>query len=117
MATIDEELAEFMKGWHIGAMPPENGDGLVEHYKPKGTWTAAMQRGFTAARIECNSVERDERDRLVWRERYGEGSLTAEESALAVAGETVKAVRAYRLRTNAPLRTALDVVRIWGARK
>jgi hypothetical protein len=117
VTTIDEQLAEFMKGWHIGAMPTENGDGLVEHYQPKGMWTEAMERGFKVARALREKAENDERARLVWNDRYGENSLTLEEGLMVQGDNIIGAVKAYRLRTNVPLKEALDIVRAWGARK
>ena len=37
---------EHMKGWHIGTMPPDNAEGLRQHYKGKGLWSAAMANGY-----------------------------------------------------------------------
>lgn len=115
--TIDEQLAEFMKGWHIGAMPTENGDALVEHYQPKGMWTKAMERGFRVARAACETGRKHEQERLAWEERYGSGLLTQEEGILAQSGDIINAVKAYRLRMDVPLKVALEVVRAWRSRK
>lgn len=62
--TIDDRLAEFMKGWHIGTMPANAGDGLVEHYKPKGMWTEDMERGYVAGRDERELTEKRQREWL-----------------------------------------------------
>jgi hypothetical protein len=62
--TIHEEVeSDYMKGWHIGAMPAKIGAGLVEHYKPKGMWTDEMQRGYEAGRNCAEIAARVERER------------------------------------------------------
>jgi ribosomal protein L32 len=63
--TIHEHVeSDYMKGWHIGAMPEKIGEALVEHYKPKGLWTNDMARGFQAGRNCAEIAERVERERL-----------------------------------------------------
>jgi hypothetical protein len=117
METIDEQVAEFMTGWHIGAMPYDNGDALVEHHRFENRWTEAMERGYVVARVFCAKARNEERARLMWNDRYGENSLTQEEGLMVQGDNVIGAVKAYRLRTNVPLKEALDIVRAWKARK
>lgn len=63
MTTHENAESDYMKGWHIGAMPAEAGAGLVEHYKPKGMWTDEMQRGYEAGRNCAEIAAQVEKER------------------------------------------------------
>lgn len=64
--TVDERLVDFMKGWHIGVLYADNAERLHEHYKPTGTWTEDMERGYVAGCAERELTEGRQRE---WLER------------------------------------------------
>src|SRR5512138_516324 len=65
--TNDEKLAEYMHGYAIGVMDclhPGHGELMREHYRPKGEWGEAAERGLNAGRHAYAFAAQRERELL-----------------------------------------------------